>query len=115
MTLHLTDSFDQGMTDAWELVPGWHAELDGDNYVLSGRGHSWARLKTDEDWTDYRVSFRLKLIQGVIHLNYRLSDKGRYFVGFRAEGLYLKKEASRGEFVDLAASDSPHELAYKGR
>lgn len=107
---HFTDNFEGGVADAWELEPGWLAKPEDSNYVLSGEGHSWARLGIGQDWTNYSLQLRLKLLRGVIHLNYRVSDEGRYFIGFREEGLYLKKESPWGEFFDLATSDSHHDL-----
>jgi len=106
----LADSFEDGIADGWELEPGWRVEREDGNYVLSGEGHSWVRLETGLDWTDYSFRFRLKLIRGGIHLNYRVSSEGRYFIGFGEEGVYLNKETPWGNFFDLAGSDAYHRL-----
>jgi hypothetical protein len=110
MMKHFTDNFEGGAADAWELEPGWLAKQEDNNYVLSGEGHSWARLGIGQDWINNSSQFRIKLLRGVIHINYRVSDKGRYFIGFQEKGLYLKKESPWGVFFDLATSDSHHNL-----
>jgi len=105
------DDFEDGVADGWELEPGWQIEQEDGNYVLSGEGHSWARLTTGQDWTDYALRLRLRLFGGVIHINYRVSDDaGRYFIGFRERGLYLAKEAPWGSLFTLAESDVFHGL-----
>jgi hypothetical protein len=104
--VHLSDNFEKRAADGWDLEPGWLVEQEGGNYLLSGEGHNWARLQRGEGWTNYSFRLRLKLIRGAIHLNYRVSEKGRYFIGLREEGLYLNKEAPWGEFADLAGSDT---------
>ncbi|MFQ5822533.1 MAG: caspase domain-containing protein [bacterium] len=103
--VHFYDNFEAGVFDQWELEPGWRVEHEEDNYFLSGEGHSWAQLQRGQDWTDYFFRHRLKLIRGGIHLNYRVSEAGRYFISFGEEGLYLHKESPWGEFIDLAGSD----------
>lgn len=108
--LLFSDDFETGKTENWELEPGWGIEREADRYVLEGEGHSWARLRKGDEWADYSFRCRIKLIRGGIHLNYRVSEKGRYIIGFRQDGLYLQEEEPWGEFFDLAASDSRHEL-----
>lgn len=100
-----TEDFEAGVVEGWDLEPGWRVEQEEGNLVLSGERHSWARLQGGWDWTDYTFRFPLKLIRGGIHLNYRVGDEGRYFVGFREDGLYLNKEAPWGKFFELARSD----------
>lgn len=110
MSMYFADNFKGNVADAWELESGWRVEQEERNYLLCGEGHNWARLRKGEDWTNYSFQFRLKLLRGAIHANYRVSERGRYFIGFHEEGLYLKKEAPWGEFLDLAISDSHHDL-----
>lgn len=94
----------------WELEPGWQVVRDGDNHVLAGEGHQWARPDFGYD-SDFRVRFRLKLLQGRIHLVYRLNNTGRYFIGFHESGTYLSKQYWPDTFVDgLAGSATPHPL-----
>ena len=69
--------FDDGQAQGWELEPGWTV-AEG---TLRGEGHRWVRSMAGP-WQDFRVQFRLKLLQGRIHLVYRLNQTGRYFVGF---------------------------------
>jgi len=82
---------DDGQAQGWELEPGWQVIQDGDNWVLAGQGHRWAR--PGENYaSDFRVQFRLKLLQGRIHLVYRLNQTGRYFIGFHEGGSDLNKQ-----------------------
>jgi hypothetical protein len=102
------EDFEDGQADGWELGSGWRVEREDSNYVLSGRGHNWSTLAGYE-WDDYRVRFRLKLLQGSIHLNYRLTEASRYFIGFHQGGLYLSRQM-RDTFTDLATIEASHQL-----
>jgi hypothetical protein len=104
----LTDNFEDGTADGWDLERGWSVQQAYGNYVLSGEGHSWARLETAEHWTDYVFRSHVMLVTGSVHLNYRIGGEGRYYVEFRQEGLDLVKEAPWGNFVQLAASPAHH-------
>ena len=66
------EDFDDGLAQGWELEPGWQIIPDGDNQVLAGEGHYWARPGVGYDG-DFRVQFRLKLMRGRIHLVYRMN------------------------------------------
>jgi outer membrane protein assembly factor BamD (BamD/ComL family) len=106
------DNFEDGRADGWEFGPGWQIDRDGSNYVLSGSGHKWATLRTGQVWDNYRVRFRLKLLKGAIHLNYRLApgpEVGRYFIGFHQDGLYLEKSTESGG-IELATTQVQHSL-----
>lgn len=105
-----TENFEAGVAKDWEFEPGWRVEQEEGNFVLSGEGHSWARCQIGQDWTDFTFRSRLKLIRGGIHLNYRVSGEGRYFIDFREDGLYLKKEAPLENFYDLAQSPTRFNL-----
>ena len=37
------ESFNSGQAAGWQLEPGWQIAQDGDNAVLAGEGHHWAR------------------------------------------------------------------------
>jgi hypothetical protein len=74
------ENFDD-QAQRWELEPGWRVIQDGGNWVLAGEGHQWACPDSNYG-SDFRVQFRLKLLQGRIHLAYRLNQTGRCFVGF---------------------------------
>lgn len=116
MTL-FSDDFQDGQADGWSfsdeagqpLPSPWPVEDDGGNLVLSGSDHQWATIG-DRPWTDYRFRLRVKLLPGAVHLNYRLGEPGRYFLGFHEGGLYLNKEAPWGTFTDLASDSQPHTL-----
>lgn len=84
------EDFEDGQAQDWTLEPGWGViQVDG-NYVLSGEGHTWARASGFYD--DFRLSFRLMLRQGEVHLNVRTNDAGRYFIRFYDQGSQLGKQ-----------------------
>ncbi|MFQ6100361.1 MAG: YCF48-related protein [Anaerolineae bacterium] len=102
------EDFEDGQAPGWDLEPGWQVVQDGEDWVLAGEGHHWARPDVTFG-SDFRLQFRLKLLRGGIHLVYRLNDSGRYFVGFHEGGSHLSKQYWPDTFVDgLAASDTPH-------
>ena len=104
------ENFEDGQAQGWQLEPGWQVTVDGNNQVLAGQGHVWARSNQSYGG-DHRVSFRLKLLQGRIHLVYRMNDSGRYFIGFAADGSDLNKQYWPDEFHHgLAASNTRHSL-----
>jgi photosystem II stability/assembly factor-like uncharacterized protein len=104
-----SEDFEDGQAQGWSLESGWQITADAGNHVLAGQGHHWARYVGDA-WADYRVHFRLKLLQGVIHLNVRLSEGSRYFIGFSEGGTYLNKQVGE-TFSDLDTDDRSHALA----
>ncbi|MEA3324868.1 MAG: family 16 glycoside hydrolase [Euryarchaeota archaeon] len=98
------ENFNDNQAHGWELDHGWTV-TEG---ILSGRGYDgWARCTAGE-WSDYRVKFRLQLLEegSEINLNYRLSEKGRYFIGFHEGGLSLSKEDPWGTFHEILAKSS---------
>jgi hypothetical protein len=101
------ENFNDYLAQDWELEPGWTVTEKG---VLRGEGHFWARYKKDVDWQDFRVQFRLRIVEpgSRIHLNYRVSEEGRYYIGFHADGLYLSKEAPWGTFHENLDSSSQY-------
>jgi len=110
MNLLLAENFVGEAAKAWELEPGWRIEQEVHQRVLRGEGHHWARLRGGEDWTDYSMRVRLNLLEGGIHLCYRVSEAGRYFLSLQADKVDLRKEAPWGEFFDLAQSEVGPEL-----
>jgi photosystem II stability/assembly factor-like uncharacterized protein len=85
------EDFETGPLVGWELEPGWEVTEDvGGNHVLRGQGHRWARYK-EGTWGDFALKVRIKIAEGGIHINYRVSGCTRYFVGFHENGLYLAK------------------------
>jgi photosystem II stability/assembly factor-like uncharacterized protein len=104
------EDFEDGQAQGWELAPGWEVTLDGPNHVLAGEGHVWARSNQSSQG-DHRVSFRLKLLAGRIHLVVRLTDESRYFLGFTEERSDLSKQYFPDEFHEnLTAANVPRTL-----
>jgi photosystem II stability/assembly factor-like uncharacterized protein len=103
------DSFDNGEAGAWRFsdaagrpISGsaWQVEREPDgNWVLSGAGHNWANLVERHAWGDFRLRLRVKLITGALHINYRINDRARYFVGFGPGGTTLAKQYFPDRFV----------------
>jgi len=105
------DDFEGANTDGWNLDDGWSVfQMDG-NYVLQGIDHNWASAGLNE-WGDYTFETRIQLIQGGIHVNFRVSEEeGRYFLGVHEEGLYLSRQFNQwSDFADLAIDAEPLSL-----
>lgn len=111
------EDFSSETPAGWELQQGWRLEMDGGNRIMSGADHCSATYMIDSfetskgGWKDFRMRLRLQLVEqgSRIHINFRLSNKGRYFVGFQTNGLYLSKEAPWDNHgPPLATSDVPH-------
>jgi len=102
------ENFDDRNAQFWDLSPAWSIKKDGTNYLLSGSGHEWATL-TEHEWDDFRVKFDLRLLQGTVHLNYRIKPVGnsvvRYYVGVSEKYIYLQKSEYGGSWVELKTSD----------
>lgn len=104
------DDFEKGATDKWDLESGWTVIREGQNSVLSGSERKWARLRNGRDWTDYVLRFRMKLVRGPgVHLNYRVSKAGRYYLGFGEHGALLRREAPLGTSVELTGYSALYE------
>lgn len=101
------DDFDTGTADDWKLDEGWSVRTESRNlrnFILSGSGSARAKLRIGmgEDWTDYRLTFKMKILRGGVNLNYRVRRMrnerlgGRYYLGFNQHGADLRKEAPWG-------------------
>jgi len=100
------ENFDDNQAQGWELQQGW-AVSGG---ALCGQGHQWAWYRSGS-WQDFRFQFRVRLDQGSIHLNYRVSGPRRYFIGFNQEGLYLSKQTGEDTFShNLAQAAATYNL-----
>jgi photosystem II stability/assembly factor-like uncharacterized protein len=109
-TVLYQENFDNSWANDWELEPGWGVIQDSDNLVLAGEGHQWAHPDVSYEG-DFRVQFRLKLLQGRIHLVYRLNNTGRYFIGFDEGGSDLNKQYWPDTFLEgLASGSTSHNL-----
>ena len=104
------EDFEEEQILFWQWGNGWSVILDGGNHVLAGQGHEWARLDRTFN-SDMRLSMRVKLLQGRIHLVTHLTDASRYFIGFDADGSDLNKQYFPDEFQNsLAAGSAAHNL-----
>ena len=99
------DNLESGNADHWRLDSGWQIEQEDSNFILSGSGHNWARVNTGSNWTDYRFSSRVKLINEGVHLNVRVNNTGRYYIGFNDGGVFLHKQLGNTFFNYLARAD----------
>jgi hypothetical protein len=94
----------------WDSASGWQVEQELGREVLKSEGYSWVKLQKGKEWTDYSVKLCIKIVKGIVRIYYQASDKGRYFVSFREEGISLSREAPLGVFSHLAKSHIHHEL-----
>jgi photosystem II stability/assembly factor-like uncharacterized protein len=102
------EDFESGQAQDWTLDSGWQVIQDMGNYVLSGQGHTWATLPT-KSYDDYRLSFKLKVLSGSMHLNFRINSTGRYFIGFNPRDSQLHKQYWPDTLLDnLAKKNQTH-------
>ncbi len=90
-TTLFSDDFEDRNAEGWSLHESWGVETVDGNSVLHGTTHSFANIETGNDWTNYRLSMRVKMIRQGLHINVRVNDEGRYFIGIGEEGIYLNK------------------------
>jgi hypothetical protein len=104
----LSESFDRGPAQGWELAPGWHvAQYGAGQFGLHGVGHVWASY-TAGTWSDFTLALKLNLARGGIHINYRTNGPQRYFIGFHENAIYLMKQTGPQQFSgDLARRQNP--------
>ncbi|MEE8363893.1 MAG: hypothetical protein V3S18_07475 [Dehalococcoidia bacterium] len=109
ITLYSED-FDDGTAAGWTLESGWEVvEEASGNRALRGLGHVWASYEGDA-WGDFTFKFRLKLVRGTIHINYRMRDCARYFIGFSESTLSLSKTSPCDEHPQLKTAGVQHTL-----
>ena len=91
----------------WNREKGWSVSQEaGNNALHSADRHNWTRLMKGQDWSDYTFKSRIKMIKSGLNINVRVSDKGRYYLGFGENGLTLRKEMPWGESFELAESET---------
>lgn len=89
------DDFEGGSATKWQLEDDWTVTQENVNNVLQGVGHKWARTGSGT-WADYTFETKVKVIQGDVHVNFRIGNKERYYLEFgeRLRGLSLTKNTS---------------------
>ena len=114
-------TFAGGRAEGWELEPGWEVkQYQRGRWALHGRGHKWARYGGGT-WSDYDLSLYVSLVQGQLHINYRLGEGGRYFIGLREGWIGLQKTSPPGRHFPLRSRKAPvkrnrwHHVRIAGR
>ncbi|KPJ57189.1 hypothetical protein AMJ49_01075 [Parcubacteria bacterium DG_74_2] len=102
------DDFEDGNADGWERGGDWRVVQYNGNYVLQGIDHNWSTVGS-ESWTDYTFESKVKLIKGSLHINYRISQVGRYAIGVSEGGLYLMKTIFPDNHINLVNIGFPLE------
>lgn len=105
-----TGTIREADTESWELEPGWEIEATADGFSLQGSGHTWARLRRGQEWSDYALRCRLKLTTGGVHVCFRVSGEGRYFVEVREDELSIHRERPWGTITELDRVSGQQEL-----
>jgi hypothetical protein len=110
----LRTDFAQGDTQGWELEQGWRMTPAAG---LQGQEHIWARAGSPL-WADYTVRMRLSIAQGGVHLNLRLSNQGRYYLGlWPGNRVYLARSLAGGpggQFVHEELKQAPFRRLKSG-
>ena len=118
MTNLFHTTFENGDVSDWRFSdalghatspPGWQAMRGTDGtWVLNGKGHNGANLVARHNWSDFVLRVRLRVLQGGLHLNYRISSASRYFIGFNVNSLAVMKSYFSGRSApQLGRSDVP--------
>lgn len=74
------DDFEDRLNPAWDLQEGWAVQsLEDGDHVLTGTGsYPWAALQIGQDWTDYTLSFDMRISDpnGALNMNLRIIRQG---------------------------------------
>jgi photosystem II stability/assembly factor-like uncharacterized protein len=104
------DDFNDGNADGWSsqsIVPnvgGWSIVQENGNYALQGIDH--AIIATgQETWSDYTFESKVKIIEGNIHVNYRMEESKRYAVGMGQDFMYLMKSTGPNNHTRLVDTE----------
>ena len=97
------DDFQSGITEQWELQEGWSVIQVDTSYVLAGEGHYWANCKQGSTWLDYSFKCKVNIQYGAMHVNFRLSERGRYMLGLSTDQIYLVRDDFWGTYTDLTS------------
>jgi photosystem II stability/assembly factor-like uncharacterized protein len=106
------DDFGDGNADGWysqsvvQNVGGWSVVQENGNYVLQGIDHAWTATGSDS-WSDYTFESKVKLIEGDIHVNYRVKESRRYAIGLSENGMYLMKSTGPTNHTQLVNVELP--------
>lgn len=93
------DDFEAPSPDKWHLRPGWRIDTEeSSNRVLIGTGHSWAEPMIHEQCYNYSVLASIRIIRGSLHLSFRQSPSGRYFLAISENELSLHKQIAEEIF-----------------
>ena len=101
------DSFESGILQAgWRISQahdaapgaGWELVLEDGLHQLVGKGHAHADIG-DEEWVDYRIEARLKVVEGLTSLNLRMGYPGRYMLMLPDLNLAIRRPSLAGETV----------------
>ena len=95
------DGFETGIAN-WSLETGWSVVSENGNNVLQGTQHNFATSYLDG--VADKLEFKLKLLNGYIHVNMRSSPApgglNRYLIGFNKDISYIGKQLG-DNFQDL--------------
>jgi photosystem II stability/assembly factor-like uncharacterized protein len=111
--LPFEDNFDDGNADKWRSEGGWSVVKENGNYVYQGIRYEPNPFADSglTNWVDYTFETKIELIQGGVHVNFRKSNEGRYFLFFHQGALNLEKQFNQWqEFTQLASVDEHHNL-----
>ncbi|MFC1627449.1 hypothetical protein ACFL18_02775, partial [Patescibacteria group bacterium] len=91
VTHYFIEDFEAGEV-RWESggEGSWAVHNYDSNSVLKGVGYKWINTGNNE-WGNYNFESKIKLVKGTLHILYRLSDVGRYFIVINEDVLSLGK------------------------
>jgi beta-lactam-binding protein with PASTA domain len=111
-----SEDFNDGQAQGWQLDSSWQVGRT----ALNARGRGLARYR-DASWENLNLTFLFDTSNKGMQANIRVSDSGRYGVGFRVQRgflhVYLFKEtpvSGPNSFRNLAQRRIPLRTAQKG-
>ncbi len=94
-----------------DIEPYWEIKEVSGNYVLSGQGPAFIDAGSNA-WKDYSLKVNVKRIAGAFEVGFRISQEGRYYIGFNQDKstIYLGKNKPWGTNFALGEAGVQLEL-----
>jgi hypothetical protein len=100
----LSDDFQDGDADGWDVDSGWYVLGAGSEYRLASSGAAWVWWPGGEDWESrYVLRCSIRVDGGGLAVSVAVGDEGRYVVHLHEDGTDLLLDRPWGTFETLAS------------
>lgn len=100
----LSDDFQDGDADGWDVDSGWYVLGSGSEYRLASAGAAWVWWPGGEDWESrYVLRCSIRVDGGGLAVSVAVGDEGRYVVHLHEDGTDLLLDRPWGTFETLAS------------